>query len=46
MSSRIDKTLLIHDSTIKHLDVIEKCLLDALIQQGRAKIIPDEPVKA
>jgi hypothetical protein len=34
--------LTVHESTLQHLDVIEKYLLDALIQQGRVRIVPDE----
>jgi len=44
MSTRIDKTLVIHDSTIKHLDVVERAILDCLLAQGRATVIPDEQV--
>jgi hypothetical protein len=35
---------IIHQSTIPHLDIIEKSILDCLIQQGRARIVPDEQV--
>lgn len=35
-------SVLIHQSTLPHLDVIERAILDCLLQQGRAKIIPDE----
>ena len=33
-------TLLVHETTLLHLDFIEKILLDELIRQGRAAIIP------
>ena len=33
--------LQVHETTIPHLDVIEKAILDVLIQQGRAQIIPN-----
>jgi hypothetical protein len=35
-------SVLIHQSTLKHLDVIEKAILDCLVRQGRAVIVPDE----
>jgi hypothetical protein len=33
--------LRIHETTLPHLDVIEKAILDALIKQGRACVITD-----
>jgi len=34
--------LQIHATTLPHLDLIEKIILDELIRQGRARILPDK----
>jgi hypothetical protein len=34
--------LQVHDTTVPHLDLIERAILDVLIQQGRAVIISGE----
>ena len=34
--------LTVHTTTIPHLDIVEKAILDELIRQGRAAIITDE----
>ena len=42
-SSDIKKSVLqVHATTLPHLDFVEKILLDELIRQGRATIIPAE----
>lgn len=33
--------LRVHDTTVPHLDFIEKILLDELIRQGRAEIVSE-----
>jgi hypothetical protein len=35
------KSILVHETTLPHLDFIEKIILDELIRQGRATIIND-----
>jgi hypothetical protein len=43
VSQNQNSVRIIHQSTVLHLDIIEKILLDELIRQGRAKVVPDEP---
>ncbi len=39
-----EKTILqVHDTTLPHLDFIEKILLDQLVKLGRAEIISEKP---
>jgi hypothetical protein len=33
--------LQVHETTIPHLDIIEKAILDELIRQGRAAIVAE-----
>lgn len=35
--------LQVHDTTLPHLDYIEKILLDELVRQGRAVIVSEIP---
>ena len=35
--------LQVHDTTLPHLDFIEKIILDELVRQGRAEIISELP---
>ena len=43
MSASNDKKsiLQVHDTTLPHLDLIERAILDTLVAQGRAVIVPD-----
>jgi hypothetical protein len=45
-STSADKNsvLQIHATTLPHLDLIEKIILDELIRQGRAVVVPDTGV--
>lgn len=33
--------LTVHATTVPHLDLIEKILLDELVRQGRAVVVPE-----
>lgn len=36
-------TIQVHQTTIQHLDFVEKILLDELVRQGRVEMITDMP---
>ena len=38
-----DSVIRVHETTLPHLDLIEKILLDELVRQGKAEIITEEP---
>ena len=41
-SSELKKPVLqVHTTTLPHLDIIEKAILDCLLQQGRAEIVQE-----
>ena len=44
MSASNDKKsiLKVHDTTLPHLDLIEKAILETLVAQGRAVIVSEE----
>jgi hypothetical protein len=41
-----NSVLRIHGTTVPHLDMIEKIILDELVRQGRAVVVDEVPSEA